>query len=282
MPRVPTVTIVKASGERVPFDERKVEASCRRAGASVRLARVTARFVASRIRDGMSTHEVLAFANRCLTRESPRAAIRYSLKDAMRRLGPDGFEFEKFVAAVLRAYGYDATLPDLLPGMNVLHEVDVVARKDGRTVMAECKFRNEAGLYVRLKDVMATWARFLDLREARAAGKGTPALDAAWVVTNTKVTGDGTAFGEGKGMQFMGWRYPKDRGLERMIEERHLYPITVLPRLDRASQERLVATGILLCHDLTAASAADIARRTGLPAARISAFQRTVTDVLQC
>src|SRR3989338_3944565 len=155
----PVVTIVKASGDRKPFDSKKIEMTCRRAGASSELARETAQYVALRVREGTTTQEVLRLAERCLRRTAPRVALRYTLKDAMRRLGPAGFDFEKFVAEVLRAYGYATELPDLLPGMCITHEVDVVARSGDRVAMIECKYRNAPGIEVRLKDVLATWAR---------------------------------------------------------------------------------------------------------------------------
>ncbi|MBI4142883.1 hypothetical protein HY480_03355 [Candidatus Uhrbacteria bacterium] len=276
------ITIIKANGERVPFDIQKLEAAVRRSGATARLAKATARRVAGRVREGMTTQAIAAIAQQFLHREQPRAAIRYSLKEAMRRLGPTGYDFEKFIAEVLRAYGYAAELPDLLPGMCVQHEVDVVARKDGRTAMVECKYRNEPGIYVRLKDVMATWARFEDLREARVAGKCPITFDEGWIVCNTKVTSDGVAFGGCKGMRLIGWRHPEDRGLERMIEERHLYPITVLTSVRPPDFVRFAAAGIMLCHDLTAIDVDQLVRHTGLPRQRIERMRGEVSGVLRC
>lgn len=298
----PAISIIKASGERVAFDEKKLAWSIERAGASKKLARATAAFIATRVRDGMTTSAILTLVRKYLGRESVGVAARYSLKDAMRRLGPAGYEFEQFIAEVLRAYGYATELPDMLPGMCVQHEVDVIARlpagvlesdgmsnekwtkagKDGTTVMIECKYRNEAGIYVRLKDVMATWARYDDLREAYAAGKCPVGFTGVWILCNTKITSDGIAFGECKGMRCIGWRYPADGGLERLIELKRLYPITILSTVDQRIQERLAAAGAMLCRDIIGVDVATFARQTGIPALRMERIQREVEAVLRC
>ncbi len=280
-PRV--ITITKADGSRQRFSMRKLERSIRRSGASRSVARMTVERVARQLRDGMTTAQIFALVRQFLQRGREHgAAARYTLKDAMHRLGPAGYDFEKYVAEILRAYGYDAVLPDLIHGMCVEHEVDVVARRDGETAMAECKYRNAPGLHVHLKDVMATWARYEDLREAHAKRRHRFNFTECWIVCNTKITGDGLRFGTCKGMRLIGWQYPRDAGLERMIEEKHLYPITVLRTVTPPVQERLASAGIMLCHDLTAVDSATLARRTGLPAAAIDRARNEVAEVLRC
>lgn len=280
---MPAITIVKADGSRQRFSARKLERSIRRSGASRGIARTTVMHVAQRLRDGMTTAQIFDLVRRSLRREQePGAAVRYSLKDAMHRLGPAGYDFEKYVAAILRAHGYQAELPDLIPGMNVQHEVDVVARKDGRLLEIECKYRNAPGLHVHLKDVMAAWARHEDLCRAHRAGKHRYAFDEGWVVCNTKITADGVAFGEGKGMRIIGWQHPRDAGLERMIEEKHLYPITVLRSLTPPAQERFAAAGIMLCHDIAQEDPTVLSRRTGVPVATIERIRSEITEVLKC
>lgn len=243
----------------------------------------TARYVVGQIGDGATTRQIHDLVCRYLKRcHEPTAVARYTLKDAMRRLGPAGYDFEVFIAEVLRAYGYQTELPDLIPGMCVEHEVDVVARRDQRTAMVECKYRNAPGLHVHLKDVMATWARYGDLTDAYQRRRHRIPFTECWVVTNTKITGDGLRFGTCKGMRLIGWQYPATDGLERMIEEKHLYPITVLSSVSPAMQQRFSAAGVMLCHDLTAVDAATLARRTGLPPALIERARRETVEVLRC
>ncbi|MBI4434605.1 ATPase [Candidatus Uhrbacteria bacterium] len=279
----PTITITKANGERQRFSMRKLERSIRRSGASRGTARATVEHVARQLRDGMTTAQIFALVRQLLQRGREHgAAARYSLKDAMHRLGPAGYDFEKYVAEILRAYGYDAVLPDLIPGMCVKHEVDVVARRDGETAMAECKYRNAPGLHVHLKDVMATWARYEDLREAHTKRRHRFNFTECWIVCNTKITGDGLRFGTCKGMRLIGWQYPRDAGLERMIEEKHLYPITVLRSLTPPVQERLAAAGIMLCHDIAREDPTTLSRRADVPLVAIERIRSEITEVLKC
>lgn len=278
-----TITIVKADGSRQRFNARKLERSIRRSGATRGASQAIAVRVAERLRDGMTTAQIFALVRQSLRRDREHgAAARYSLKDAMHRLGPAGYHFEKYVAEILRAYGYDAVLPDLIPGMCVEHEVDVVARRDTTTAMAECKYRNAPGLHVHLKDVMATWARYEDLREAFAKRRHRFNFTECWIVCNTKITGDGLAFGNCKGMRFIGWQYPANAGLERMIEEKHLYPITVLRTLTPLAREQFAAAGVMLCHDIAQRESQELSRRTGVPVAVIERIRQEITEVLRC
>lgn len=276
-----TITIVKADGQRAPLDVKKLERSVRRIGASRSLAREVVEHVVPEIHDGMTTAQIHARMLRALQQQRDhRMAARYSLKDAMRRLGPAGYDFEQFVAVVLRAYGYVAVLPQLLRGMDVEQEVDVVAQKGSVTAMIEAKYRNEPGLYVHLKDVMATWARFLDLRESHAKGKQPYAFTEPWIVCNTKVTADGVAFGEGKGMRIIGWEYPKGEGLEQKVIEKHLYPVTVLRSVTTAMRPAFASAGLLLCHDVAALTVGQLTRRTRLPTDQLERVLREIQTVM--
>ncbi|MDO8425266.1 MAG: ATP cone domain-containing protein [bacterium] len=275
--------IVKASGDYAPLDIRKLERSVRHVGASKSLARGVAQDVARDVRDGMTTRQIHALVLRALRQRRERSTeVRYSLKEAMRRLGPAGYDFEHYVAAVLRAHGYDAYLPPLMPGMAVEHEVDVIARKGSMTAMVEAKYRNAPGIYVRLKDIMATWARYEDLREAYRHGKHTTKLTACWVVCNTKVTGDGIAFGEYKGMRIIGWEYPKGAGLQQLVIEKHLYPVTVLRSVSTVMRTAFANAGLIVCHDIAGMPTRELMTRTGLSQQAIDRVQREVAATLPC
>ncbi|MBU0476407.1 hypothetical protein KKB68_00080 [Patescibacteria group bacterium] len=47
----------------------------------------------------------------------------------------------------------------------------------------------------------------------------------------------------------MGWKYPKGRGLEFLIESESLYPITILPSLKNYLAEIFVSKKIMLVED---------------------------------
>ena len=51
------------------------------------------------------------------------------------------------------------------------------------------------------------------------------------------------------GMNLIGWEYPEDGGLERIIDRTRAYPVTVL-NLRRSEQRTLLSHGLVLCRDI--------------------------------
>jgi hypothetical protein len=84
--------ITKANGQKVPFDARKVEFTCIRAGASSDLAKRIASQIHSRIRYGTTTREIYRMVLQLLSQNGSSAIKhRYRLKEAIMRMGPAGF-----------------------------------------------------------------------------------------------------------------------------------------------------------------------------------------------
>ena len=50
-----------------------------------------------------------------------------------------------------------------------------------------------------------------------------------------------------------------------MIEEKQLYPITYLRRLNRVTRKKLVSNGIVLLRQLTEKNPRELRRQTGIP-----------------
>jgi Holliday junction resolvase len=273
--------VVKANGDRVRLSMRKLVASIRRAGATDALARSVGRAVASQVRDGMSTRAIQQMVDRELgRRRAPGPRMRYSLKEAMRRLGPAGYDFERFVSAVLQKNGYDAMLPEILPGECVNQEVDVVAKKGNVVAMVECKYRNTAGIHVHLKDVMATYARLLDVQAGYRLKRHRIPFTQGWLVCNTRVTSEGTKFGECHGMKIIGWRYPENHGLEMLIESTGSYPVTILRSVTRPLRSVLASAGLILVQDFMEQSVGELTKHTGIPITTLDRIRREVESSL--
>jgi len=214
----------------------------------------------------MHTKQILKMTLRLLEdMGAPHSAAKYDLKGAMMRLGPAGFDFETFFAGVMREMGYQTKVRQVIQGLCVQHEVDVVAEspKLGR-FMVECKYKNFSGDYIGIKDALYTYARFRDLVEGHEAGR-CDQFDGVWLVTNTKFSHDVEDYAACKGMRIMGWRQPKGANLVGFIEERKLYPITALRTVDSFSQRRLASAGIMLCKELARLSEEDLCDMVGIP-----------------
>lgn len=257
------ISIIKSTGEREQLNLEKVKRACGRAGASAQLCEGVAREVGSRARDGMTTKEIYGIVHELLSKEHPPTAARFNLRDAILKLGPLGYNFEHYVAKVLAAYGYKTELPPILQGACVTHEVDVLAEKDNRTAMIECKFRHDPGIFISIKDTMSTWARFLDLVDGSEIGK-CPHVDEAWLVTNSRFSRDSIQYGHCKNMVMLSWDHPRERPLPAWIDDKGLYPITLLPRVEDKVLKSLIEAGFSLLQDLAGASVDAVVQKSGL------------------
>jgi len=248
----------------------KVKRACGRAGAPVQVCERVAKEVEAQARDGMTTKEIYGIVQEVLNKEHPPVAARLNLREAIIKLGPIGYDFEKYVARVLAAYGYKTELPPILQGACTTHEIDVLATKEGRTAMIECKLRHEIGIYISIKDTMSTWARFLDLVDGSQIGK-CPHVDECWLVTNSRFSHDSIQYGHCKNMVMLSWDHPRERPLPAWIDDKRLYPITIIERLGTETQKRLIEAGYVMLHDLAKADPEELAQKTGVPLENLKA-----------
>jgi len=259
--------VVKASGEREPFNSEKVYRACVRAGALPALAKSITDRIEGILYDGISTREIYHEVRRLLEASKVEVAARYSLKEALMRLGPAGFPFETYIGEVLEEYGYETTLRTIVEGFCVKHELDIIAvEKAGsgsKTHMIECKYHNAPGIITGVKEVMYTYARFLDLKEGGEHGK-CGRFDKAWLVCNTKSSLDAQAFARCRGIRLLCWKYPEGEGLESLIDRRALYPITVLQSLKSEHIEDFSRNKIMLVKDLASYDLKRLEALTGL------------------
>lgn len=260
--------IKKATGELVPYDEKKVRESILRTGAGEEVVSDVLREIEPNLRDGMTTAKLYHFVHEALQRQSVCHACRYSLREAVFNMGPAGFNFEYYIASILRAHGYDAYVPQQeLRGACVSHEVDVVAEKEGRRIFIEAKFRNERSRVVDLKDTMATWSRFIDLVDGASLGK-CDHFDECWIMTNARFTKHAEQFGECKGMKLTGWNYPNNFSFEKMVDDISLYPVTVVSDLMPDELEGFAKAKMILCKDVARIEAHDLAQMVDISLGR--------------
>ncbi len=241
-----TTFIQKTSGEREPFDQSKLHKSLRKAGASHDMAAtITQEVSKKKLRN---TRDIHKHTLKCSLKHDLKLAMNYNLKQALAELGPTGYPFEKFVAALLRTKGYKATTNQHLPGKCVDHEVDVVLEKENYKAMIECKFHAYAGSKLDVKIALYVHARFLDI-ESQWKQQDSHLNYQGWLATNTKFTGDAVAYSECYNMRLLGWGYPKGN-IAELIEESGLVPITVIPHINTRQKEWLLREGIVVCSDI--------------------------------
>jgi len=246
--------VIKSSGEKEKFSGKKIYYSIREAGGSKSLAKEAVKFIKKRYTKDVSTNEILITLLNFLKKE-PGVSQRYGLKRAILSLGPSGFPFESFFARVLEYYGFKTTTGNKIRGKRIIHEVDIVAIKDKKW-MIECKYHNEAGTITKLHPAMYTYARFLDL--------GKHHFDSPWLVTNTRCSEDAIEYAKGVGLRVTAWKFPKDENLEKLIEEKKLYPITILKNLSERVLNEIYQLKIVVAKDLLDFSPSELAKKTSL------------------
>jgi len=242
--------IVKASGELEKFNKEKIYNSLRKSGIRPQIAYKICKEVEKKIYSGISSQEILNEINKYLQKENLLLAARYNLKKAIMALGPSGFFFEKYIAEIFKSYGYQTEVGKIVKGFCVRHEIDVIAHRKNKHFIIECKYHNMPGIKSDLKVALYTFARFLDIKKAWENGESIKYFHNVFLVTNTKCTGEAIAYSRCAGLKIIGWHYPKNKGLEALIENKRLYPITILPSFSKYIRERLSSIEIILAKDI--------------------------------
>src|SRR4030066_1099536 len=179
--------IIKADGKKKLYNEQKIKSSFIKAGAPPEIAAKATRTINKKIKDNMSTDEIYNEVLGNLKILEPRVALKYSLKRAIMDMGPEGFAFEKYIAKILREYGYSAEVGQFVRGYCVEHEVDVIAKREGKTYLLECKYHNSPGIKSDVKTALYIHSRFLDIEKAsRAKDSNNHNHLEAGLATNTK------------------------------------------------------------------------------------------------
>lgn len=245
------VDIIKSSGEKVKFSLDKLRSSLKYSGADDKLVRQIVDSVRDELYQGISTKEIYNRAYALLKKRKSVFASKYKLKKAIYELGPTGFPFEKFVAAILEYSGYKTEVGRIMPGICVTHEIDVFAEKNGKVSIIECKFHGEEGRNCNVKVPMYIHSRYQDVKQHWEIQKNpSKTMEYGVVVTNTRFTEDALLFGKCIGLKLLSWDFPKDDGLKDKIDRLGLYPITVSQLLSQHEKKFLLSRDIVLFRQL--------------------------------
>ncbi|MDW5563449.1 MAG: ATP cone domain-containing protein [Methanomassiliicoccus sp.] len=237
------IEVIKRSGEREEFDPRKTISAIVRSGVAQDEAQKIVRDLEPLLYDGITTEEIYRQVRQMI--KGPSAA-HYSLKKALFRLGPDGENFESYIARLFQAEGYSTKTRQILNGKCVKHEVDVLMAREQEKVMVECKFHNDLGLKCNIQIALYVYARFLDLRD-------TEKIDRPILVTNTRLSLDAQHYAECVGMDVLGWKTPRVNGLESLVNKHRLFPLTML-EMHHRDQATLLENHFILVKDVLSRS----------------------------
>lgn len=296
------VYIIKASGDRVSFSEDKLRSSLERSGATESQIESVIGGVRAHLYDGIPTGRIYRKAFELLRNRSRSKAARYKLKKAIMELGPSGYPFERFIGAILEQQGFHAETGVIVQGRCVTHEIDVIAKKNGKTVMVECKFHNRPGVKCDVKIPLYIHSRFRDVVMQRSiepekdpektnnvqteetnsefsVNQGAAYSEyEGWIVTNTRFTEDAIRYGTCSGLVMLGWDYPRKGNLKERIGLAGLHPVTCLTSLNAKEKSMILENGVVLCRTLPQRS--DLLATLGLSALRISRVLRECEELV--
>ena len=258
-----TVLVTKFDGTKQPFDRTKVLQTLRRMGAADDVAESVVADIESRLYDGIETKKILQMVFRHLRKHKPVTKHKIDLRKALSMLSPQP-GFERFVQELLREHGYQVTPNQIVRGRCVEHEVDAIARKDGKTAIVEVKHHYRPHTRTNLDVSRISRAVFEDVTEGYAEGVNDLKIDYPMIVCNTKMTDHAKRYADCRGIRHIGWSYPKNGDLQSLIEQKKLYPVTFLKGLNATSREKLALAEIVLLKQFARTKTNKLRKITGL------------------
>lgn len=246
-----SIEVIKANGEKVVFQRNKLIVSLAKTGASESVIQKIVTEIEKTLYNEVTTKEIYKKAFALLKKYARPSASRYKLKKGILELGPTGYPFEKFVGELLKYQGFKVEVGVIVQGHCVQHEVDVVAEKDNKHFMIECKYHRTFSTICNVKIPLYIQSRFLDVQKQWEKQEGHQhKFHQGWIVNNTRFSEDAIQFGECVGLHLLSWDYPKNNSLKEQISKSGLYPITCINTLKKSEKQQLLDKGLVLCRHL--------------------------------
>jgi hypothetical protein len=252
--------VIKANGKEEEFSKEKISSSLLKAGANPELAALTTSDIEKKLTNYTNTDEIYHNTLDNLRKVETKVALKYTLKRAIMDLGPAGFVFERYISKILNQYGYNTEVDKIISGFCVDHEIDIIAEKINERFMVECKYHNMVGIHCDVKITLYINSRFLDIEKACSSKINNEKIfNKAWLFTNTKCTDDAIKYANCVNLKITAWNYPKYENLQYFIENKKLYPVTILSTISEPQKNILFNAGILMVNELSGYQINDLA-----------------------
>ncbi len=245
------IYVTKISGEKALFDEEKLRNSLKRSKADDDIIDKVIEKVKIELKDSITTKEIYRMAFTYLRKYSSHSAARYKLKQSILELGPTGFPFEDYISELLKFKNYTTEVGKIVDGHCITHEIDIIAERDNRHILLECKFHSDQRRFCDVKVPLYIHSRFKDVEEELKKKAGhNDTVFIGGLVTNTRFSSDALKYGLCMGMYLLSWDYPAGKSLKSLIDQSGLHPITSLLTLSKFEKQQLLDKGIILCKNL--------------------------------
>ena len=243
--------VTKYNGELVDYNPKALKISLTKSGASKEEVEEVFELLSKDIYDGIGTQDLYNLAFESLKKYRNSYAARYSLKKALRDLGPEGYYFEKYIKRLMESVGFKAINGQTVQGDAVTHEIDVIAQKDEVLYFCECKFRNDIDAKISVTTPMYFMSRMIDVknREYSYFDKSLKPTK-GFLVTNAYLTSDSVDWAKHYNIGMISWNYPENMSLKYLIDNLAIYPVTCLTSLSKEQHKVLMDAGCLLVKDI--------------------------------
>ena len=248
-------------------------------GATPTVAMSIAEEVEKRIYNGIETRKILQMIFKSLRKHKPAMNYQIDLRRSLSLLRPAP-DFENFIQLLLGEYGYKVTPNQILRGRCVEHEVDAVARRNGKTYIVEIKHHYKYHTPTSLDVSRISRAVFEDLVDGHEIGLNNLKIDYALIVCNTKLSEHAKRYANCRGILHIGWSSPKNHDLQTMIEKKKLYPITILRGLKAEIRNKLTSNRIILLKQLTREIPTGLRNQIGLSKEKYKSLSKSASAIL--
>ena len=262
------IFVTKFDGRKQPFERNKVISTCLRLHASEKQAEDIANKIESKAYNNISTKKIFQMILRYLADFRPVVRHQIGLKEAISLLRPKP-DFEQFVDMLLKEYGYEVQGNQMVRGRCVEHEIDAIAKKGKDITYVEVKHHLQPHTYTGIGVFLESMATFEDLIAGYEKGYHKYNFNKVLVVCNTKISDQAKQYATCMHMEHIGWKFPPQKGLESMIEEKRLYPVTHMKTLDRNIQQILGDAGIVTLKQLARSTPSELSAKTKLSEKRL-------------
>lgn len=271
--------VTKADGTTEAFSKWKIVRTCLRLGSTQEAAEAIADEIESRLYDGITTRRILQMVYNRLKKHRPVMKLQIDLRRSLSllRSAPD---FERYIQFLLREHGYEVTSNQIIRGRCVEHEIDAVATKDGKTCIVEVKHHYKYHTPTSLDVSRISRAVFEDITEGHQLGHNKLKIDYALIVSNTKLSEHAKRYADCRGISHISWSSPPNHDLQTMIEEKKVYPITIIKGLSSTTRNKLTSNGITLLKQLTEKNVVELRKQTGISKQKLAPLVDSARAIL--
>ncbi len=274
-----SIYVTKADGATQLFKREKVVNTCLRMGATKAVAESIASKIEAKIYDGIETRKILQMIFRYLRKYKPVIKHQVDLRKALSLLNPAP-EFEHYIQVLLNENGYEVTPNQIVKGRCVEHEIDAIARKNGKTCLVEIKHHYNYHTTTSLDVSRISRAIFEDVTEGYDLGLNDLKIDFSMIVCNTKLSEHARRYANCRGIGHIGWGSPRNHDLQTMISKKKLYPITLLKRLNSQDRHQLTSNRVILLKDLIDKNPSELRKQTGISKEKLQGIVRTAKELM--